>query len=156
VTDEFPAGGESMMVQGQDGTWRLTGAALQEHDDGTFTLRPTGPWTRHGQPVPGISPPGVGPEAIDCGGIAHCSTCRRDATRIRDAHRNQTPAPPDIYRLQTAVEALRYDRDRGVLQTLVDDVVREEIEVRTQLAEEMLRAVVIAELRRLGYTITAP
>jgi hypothetical protein len=132
VTDEFPPGGESMMVQGQDGTWRLTGAALQEQPDGTFTLRPTGLWTRHGQPVPGITPPGVGPEAIDCGGVAHCSTCRRDATRIRDAHRNQTPVPAEAVRVGEAPTAARL------------------------LADGRIRAELIAELRRLGYRITGP
>jgi hypothetical protein len=133
VTDEFPDGGESMMVQGRDGTWRLTGAALDEHDDGTFTLRVAGgPWTRHGQPVPGISPPGVGPEAIDCGGVTHCSTCRRDATRIRDAHRNQGPVPGETVRVGEAPTAARL------------------------LADGRIRAELLAELRRLGYTITAP
>jgi hypothetical protein len=148
VTDEFPDGGESMMVQGRDGTWRLTGAALDEHDDGTFTLRVAGgPWTRHGQPVPGISPPGVGPEAIDCGGVAHCSTCRRDATRIRDAHRNQGPVPP---------ETVRYDEARGVAEILVGGLPTAEVAVRAQLADPPIRSVVITELRRLGYTITGP
>jgi hypothetical protein len=104
----------------------------QEHPDGTFTLRPTGLWTRHGQPVPGITPPGVGPEAIDCGGVAHCSTCRRDATRIRDAHRNQGPVPAEAVRVGEAPTAARL------------------------LADGRIRAELIAELRRLGYTITAP
>jgi hypothetical protein len=137
VTDDNPAGGESMMVQGQDGTWRLTGAALQEHPDGTFTLHTAGLWTRHGQPVPGISPAGVGPEAIDCGGIAHCSTCRRDATRIRDAYRNQAPAERTVS-----------DYARTLAQTGA--------EVRAQLTDTTFRRVVVAELRRLGYTITGP
>jgi hypothetical protein len=132
MTDEFPAGPESMMVQGEDGTWRLTGAALQEHPDGTFTLRPTGLWTRHGQPVPGVTPPGVGPEAIDCGGVAHCSTCRRDATHIRDAHRNRVPVPAEAVRVGEAPTAARL------------------------LADGRIRTELIAELRRLGYTITAP
>jgi hypothetical protein len=147
VTDENRPGGESMMVSGEGGTWRLTGAALDEHPDGTFTLRPPGLWTRHGQPVPGISPAGLGPQAIDCGGVAHCSTCRRDAAQVRAAHRGQGPVPP---------ETVRYDEARGVAEILVGGLPTAEVEVRAQLADPPIRSVVIAELRRLGYTITGP
>jgi hypothetical protein len=74
----------------------------------------------------------TGPEAIDCGGVTHCSTCRRDATRIRDAHRNQGPVPGETVRVGEAPTAARL------------------------LADGRIRAELLAELRRLGYTITAP
>jgi hypothetical protein len=53
-------------------------------------------------------------------------------------------------------ESWLYDADRGVLQTLVDDVVREEVEVRAQLADRALRMVIVEELRLLGYTVVEP
>jgi hypothetical protein len=53
-------------------------------------------------------------------------------------------------------ENLLYDAERGVLQTLVNDVVREEIEVRAQLADRALRMVIVEELRLLGYGVTEP
>jgi hypothetical protein len=141
VTDENPDAGESMMVSGEDGTWRLTGAALQEQPDGTFTLHTAGLWTRHGQPVPGITPPGVGPQAIDCGGVAHCSTCRRDAAQVRAAHRDHVPVPAEAVRVGDAPTAARLLADGRI---------------RAQLTDATFRSVVITELRRLGYTITGP
>jgi hypothetical protein len=49
-----------------------------------------GPWTRHGHEIPGLTVAGSGrPPVARCGGVAVCSTCRRDAERLRLEHRAQ-------------------------------------------------------------------
>jgi hypothetical protein len=56
----------------------------------------------------------------------------------------------------TVAENLRYDRERGTLDTLVDGVVREQMLVRQGLVEELTRSVLVEELRRLGYVVIEP
>jgi hypothetical protein len=53
-------------------------------------------------------------------------------------------------------EFLRYDRERGEIQTRVDGLVREVIEVRRRLEDQMVLTAVVQELRRLGFTVTHP
>ena len=56
------------------------------------------------------------------------------------------------FRLTTAHE---WDDERGVLSS-TSELVRHEIEVRTRLEDAVLRAAVILELERQGYTVLAP
>lgn len=63
------------------------------------------------------------------------------------------PPEPPTFRLD---ETIRYDRESGELQVIVDNAVREVIEVRTALAEGVLLEAIVAELRRRGYTVTPP
>jgi hypothetical protein len=53
-------------------------------------------------------------------------------------------------------EKLLYDHDNGELQTWTDGILREAIEVRKQLMESVLRAAIILELEKLGYTVISP
>ena len=48
-----------------------------------------------------------------------------------------------------------YDNVDGVVR-ISDTFVREQIEVRKQLEESVLRTAVVAELRRLGYLVFPP
>ncbi len=45
-----------------------------------------GPWTSHGHPIPGVTVDGPGRPTMvaRCGGPALCTTCARDAARIRE------------------------------------------------------------------------
>lgn len=61
--------------------------------------------------------------------------------------------PPPTFRVD---EVIRYDREAGELQTVVDGVVRDAMQVRTALAEGVLLEAIVAELQRRGYTVTPP
>lgn len=50
---------------------------------------------------------------------------------------------------------MSYDRDAGTLD-FFDGFIREQIEIRKNLIDAVLRQVVIIELERLGYTVISP
>ena len=58
-----------------------------------------------------------------------------------------------VYRLE---EFLRYDAERGEVQSLVDGQVRSAIEVRKGLEDQMVLEAAVLELRRRGYTVIRP
>jgi hypothetical protein len=53
-------------------------------------------------------------------------------------------------------ETIKYDRELGEVQVLVDGAVRETMHVRTALAEGVLLEAIVGELRRRGYAVTPP
>lgn len=58
----------------------------------------SGPWTRHGHPVPGVTVVGDAeerPPRARCGGPALCSQCSKDAERIRHEARGDRTASDD-------------------------------------------------------------
>lgn len=63
------------------------------------------------------------------------------------------PPEPPLFRLD---ETIRYDRELGEVQVLIDGEVREAMHVRTALAEGVLLEAIVAELERRGYTVTPP
>lgn len=50
----------------------------------------------------------------------------------------------------------KYDFENGELQTLINDKVKEVIEVRKTLLDDMLRQAIIYELEKQGYTVISP
>lgn len=60
---------------------------------------------------------------------------------------------PAVFRLD---ETIKYDRELGEVQVLIDGVVRESMRVRTALVEGVLLEAIVAELERRGYTVTPP
>ncbi len=53
-------------------------------------------------------------------------------------------------------ETLHYDREHGTLQTLVDNHVRQAVEVRRAVEDRAVLLVLVEELRRRGYTVIPP
>jgi hypothetical protein len=53
-------------------------------------------------------------------------------------------------------ETIKYDREAGEVQVLIDGQVREAMQVRTALVEGVLLEAIVAELRLRGYTVIAP
>jgi hypothetical protein len=49
-----------------------------------------------------------------------------------------------------------YDPENGEVQTYFDGVMREVIEVRVRMTDDVLRQAVIVELEKLGYTVLSP
>jgi len=63
------------------------------------------------------------------------------------------PPEPPTFRLD---ETIKYDRELGEVQVLVEGVVREAMHVRTALAEGVLLEAIVVELERRGYTVLHP
>ena len=53
-------------------------------------------------------------------------------------------------------ETIRYDRELGELQVIIDDQIREAMRVRTALADGVLLEGIVFELRKRGYTVIPP
>lgn len=54
------------------------------------------------------------------------------------------------------LETVRYDPEKGTVDTLIDEQVRHQIEIRKGIEDGVVRPAVIAELERLGYVVSSP
>jgi len=72
--------------------------------------------------------------------------------RLPSPYDRPMPSPYDL----REVETIRYNRALGEVQTLLGDVVRQAVQIRVNLEDELVLAAVVEELERRGYDVTPP
>jgi len=88
------------------------------------------------------------------GGVLPRATAGPD---LRPAGQSSTRLDPDKITFAASVrEKLQYDAENGDLLEMIEDRVTAVTHIRARLREQALRAVLIIELEKLGYTVISP